>query len=541
MTTTTPSWGIIGQGFCPRCSDPAVLLTHSLINITLPEYNWNQDEDVMCFACHHRSLNALERYTQARNDEGFREGRSPYADAIGELMLTAPHHRTEFADFFSSLETCACCSELLLPDELTIGVRERYKTVNAQSSQDSTIIVQIHRSCSIIADCCGVTYVDGWGDSTHRTEMTRIEGNLKCFNCTTALLKERGHNLANDYFQCSNCGSHEVLGDDTHYRFRHASYCRACYEENVYTCEDCGTIYWYERGHDCSYDNDETSYELIHDYSYKPRPFFFGKQDNPHERLFFGIELEVEAEGGNIDETSHLVQEALGERVYLKEDGSLNHGFEIVTHPHSLQSFQLEFEWQSFARFRRAGLRSWDTSTCGLHVHVSRDAFGEPYDNRTAMRNIISSRQSHELRFMKLIYDNQRQVERLAGRSRPNYANFMDKSHLVRKVKYGATEGGRHAAVNTDNDNTLEVRVFKGSLVPERVLAYIEFVHAGVEYTRNLRVVGSKAMVRTVDGKMRSTALSWLAFAGYVHQNVDTYPNLTALMVKTFENDYSVE
>lgn len=539
MTTTTPSWGIIGQGFCPSCSQPAVLLTHSLIRVQIPEYNWNRDEDVMCFSCHHQCLNTLERRTRPLNEDGFREGRSSYADAIGELMLTAPHHRTEFADFFGSLETCACCSEVLLPDEKTTNRRD-YRTVNAQSGKDSTIIVQVHEQCSVTPDCCGVTYVGGWSSSYHRTEMTTIEGNVKCFNCTTALLKERGHTLAYNYFQCSNCDSHEVLDEDTHYRFRHASYCQGCYSDNVYTCDDCGEVYWYERGHDCSYDSD-TSYELIHDYSYKPRPFFFGKQDNPHERLFFGIELEVEAEGGNIDETSHLVQNALGERVYLKEDGSLNHGFEIVTHPHSLQSFQKEFEWQSFARFRRAGLRSWDTSTCGLHVHVSRDAFGEPYDYRTSTRNIISSRQSHELRFMKLIYDNQRQVERLAGRSSPHYANFMDKSHLVRKVKYGATEGGRHAAVNTDNDNTLEVRVFKGSLIPERILACIEFVHAGVEYTRNLRVVGSKAMVRTVDGKMRSTALSWLAFAGYVHQNVDTYPNLTALMVKTFENDYSVE
>lgn len=539
MTTTTPSWGIIGQGFCPRCNDPAVLMTHSLIRIEVPDYNWNQDEDVMCFPCHHQCLNTLERRTRPLNEDGFREGNSPYAHVIGELMLNVPSQRAEFLDYYESLKICACCGDHLLPDELTQG-RDRYQTVNAQSSKDSTIIVQIHRHCSIVPDCCGVTYVGAWGASFHTTLLTCVEGELKCPTCLDTLLKERGHTLAYDYFQCNNCDSYEVLSDTTHYRFRHGSYCRGCYEENVYTCDDCGDVYWYERGHDCSYDSD-TSYELIHDYSYKPRPFFFGKQDNPHERLFFGIELEVEAEGGNIDETSHLVQEALGERVYLKEDGSLNHGFEIVTHPHSLQSFQKEFEWHSFARFRRAGLRSWDTSTCGLHVHVSRDAFGEPYDYRTSARNIISSRQSHELRFMKLIYDNQRQVERLAGRSSPSYANFMDKNHLVRKVKFGATEGGRHAAVNTDNDNTLEVRVFKGSLIPERVLACIEFVHAGVEYTRNLRVVGSKAMVRTVDGKMRSTALSWLAFAGYVHQNVDTYPNLTALMVKTFENDYSVE
>jgi hypothetical protein len=85
---------------------------------------------------------------------------------------------------------------------------------------------------------------------------------------------------------------------------------------------------------------------------------------------------------------------------------------------------------------------------------------------------------------MKLIYDNQRQVERIAGRSGNHYATFGDKGKLVEKVKYGSQSNGRYSAINTENDATLEVRVFKGSLRKERVLSALEFVAASVEYTQ---------------------------------------------------------
>jgi hypothetical protein len=127
---------------------------------------------------------------------------------------------------------------------------------------------------------------------------------------------------------------------------------------------------------------------------------------------------------------------------------------------------------------------------------------------------------------MKLIYDNERQVGRIAGRSNNNYASFSDKGKLVRKVKGGYQENGRYSAINTENDNTLEVRVFKGSLRPQRVLSALEFVTASVEYTRHLPVNG------------KNNALSWLAFTGYVAKHAETYPNLALIMNESFNSDF---
>jgi hypothetical protein len=128
---------------------------------------------------------------------------------------------------------------------------------------------------------------------------------------------------------------------------------------------------------------------------------------------------------------------------------------------------------------------------------------------------------------MKLIYDNQRQVERIAGRTNTHYASFQDKGNLVRKVKYGSQNNGRYSAVNTDNNDTLEVRVFRGSLRKERVLSALEFVHACAEYTRDL----------PVNGKNR--ALTWLHFTAYVSTNAETYPNLSTIMSESFAGDTS--
>jgi hypothetical protein len=130
---------------------------------------------------------------------------------------------------------------------------------------------------------------------------------------------------------------------------------------------------------------------------------------------------------------------------------------------------------------------------------------------------------------MKLIYDNQRQVERLAGRSSDRWANFSDRGRLVNKVKNGHQSNGRYSAVNTDNYNTIEVRVFKGSLNKKRVLSALEFVTAAVEYTRDLKVNG------------QNRALDWSRFVAYVVSTADTYPNLMEKIADSLSNEIVVD
>ena len=71
----------------------------------------------------------------------------------------------------------------------------------------------------------------------------------------------------------------------------------------------------------------------IHQYNYKPEPIFYGSGS-----LFMGIELEIDGGGENHDNAQNILDIANcdGTRIYCKHDGSLHHGFEIVSNPMTL-------------------------------------------------------------------------------------------------------------------------------------------------------------------------------------------------------------
>jgi len=96
---------------------------------------------------------------------------------------------------------------------------------------------------------------------------------------------------------------------------------------------------------------------------------------------FFGVELEAD-HGNEKDAAARDV--TFGDLSYVKHDGSLtDDGIEIVTHPCSLRYHLEQFPWDEIlSSLADYGFRSHDTSTCGLHVHVSRSAFGETSDEQ---------------------------------------------------------------------------------------------------------------------------------------------------------------
>lgn len=488
MLTETTGFGYVGLKLCNACGRPNHVFAIS-----------DRADRELCVKC-------IEGYVHYENTV-----RIPYSETHPILD--------------SEVTRCEIC----LDPEFATDVRWR---LVESFLGDAETTVMAHAGCSArLCEECDYRYAHqmnrSWrGDNypitrDRLTSIVTIEGRQHCGHCQIEFWLQHD---GSEYFECNACESH------THYDnagwYNGDRFCRTCIDQNVFNCGDCDVERWDGDDHECEYD-DENS--LIHDYSYKPSPFFFGAGS-----YHFGFELEVEARNSSRYEGASVVQDALGGRVYLKEDGSLNDGFEIVTHPHTLENYHKEFNWTFLDRLKDDGFRSWNTTSCGLHVHVSRTAFGKgdpweigvPHAKRS---RLILSRQSHELRFMKLIYDNQRQVERISGRSSTRYASFEDKGNLVRKVKYGSQENGRFSAVNTENSETIEIRVFKGSLRKERVLSAIEFVHASVEYTRDIKVTSE------------NRALSWIKFTGYVASNSELYPNLVTIMSESFANDSAID
>lgn len=281
-----------------------------------------------------------------------------------------------------------------------------------------------------------------------------------------------------DSFRCSSCD--DVLHDDDASGIDFM--CRECYYDNYYECESCGDMIHREDAcQSC------TANGHVHDYSYRPDPLFFIGGDyevsynERRDMSLTGFELEMEATLCDRSDGAELASELFGKWCYLKHDGSLNNGFEMVSHPMAHAYLIEKFPFDDLKKLSELGMRSSMTRTCGLHVHINRAFFGK---NPTTL-----------YRFMSMFYRNPEQWKRIAGRENSSYANWSE-YELERMLEYtkGLAQGrhernhDRYVALNLQNRNTIELRFFKGTLSPSSLAGRVEAVHAVAHYayaTRN--------------------------------------------------------
>jgi hypothetical protein len=345
-------------------------------------------------------------------------------------------------------------------------------------------------SCLVVCESCD--YVMSVDD-----EYNNVDDRLWCQPCT----RNNAHwcDLCEVYFTGYTYGT-----DDSD-----STMCERCFEDNTSYCEDCDNTYL----NGCDYDHDgNDDGRTIHDYSYRPDPIF-RKSDDEQTRLYFGIEIETEVRGGDYSNRRSAAEYAqqqleMYDLAYLKSDGSLECGFEIVTHPLSHSYFMKDGDrlWNTIDKLKSEyGMMAWGTKTCGLHVHISRAGFNSG---------------SHQHRFLQLVYNNKDFYEVLAGRSSSHWAKFDDifdpnTGQKSFKNKFDRHGSDRYSAVNTNNRNTLEMRIFRGSLNPRFIKSAIDLAHASVEYTRVMSV-----------REVRDDGLSCLKFRQYIESKPDLYPSL---------------
>ncbi|GAA3386394.1 hypothetical protein [Cryptosporangium minutisporangium] len=304
---------------------------------------------------------------------------------------------------------------------------------------------------------------------------------------------------------CANCVAcdrcHAVVPNFEVIRtVRGSTICDFCTQQSYWRCESCGG--WNRDGMPCGNDCvsgdddddadvDDDLHTEIHGYNYKPFPVFRG--DGP---LFLGPEIEVHTPYDDDEECAAIAYSHLGELGYLKHDESIDPGFEIVTHPMTYAWALEHFPWEMLPELAAAGA-SVSHST-GLHVHLSRAGFADPL---------------HIYRWMKFVYRNQPQVTQLAGRS-SSYAQFTDheRQQVAKRAKGGY--GERNTAINTNNGDTLELRVFASSLEPQTVQAAFGFAASSVEYTRDL----------DVPAIARAAGWSWPAYTAWLSEHAEYTP-----------------
>lgn len=291
-----------------------------------------------------------------------------------------------------------------------------------------------------------------------------FDGTIMCKHCLDA-----------NTVVCQHCGT-RIWREDNEGNID-KPLCTSCYDAHYTHCEDCGRILAFDDAYyfdDNDYPYCRECYErinsrAIHDYGYKPEPKFYGSGP-----LFMGVELEVDI-GGEINENAEKVLDIANndaDRLYIKHDGSIEDGFEMVSHPMTLDYHTNIMCWQAvFDKVIDMGYRSHQTSTCGLHIHVSRSALGTCYEEiEDTVARIVFFVEKHWDKLLKFSRRTEANINRWASRygisenTKETYKNAKDK-HM-----------GRYVAVNLENYNTVEFRLFRGTLKYETFIATLQII-----------------------------------------------------------------
>lgn len=379
------------------------------------------------------------------------------------------------------------------------------------------------------------------------------------------LLMENSAVTANEESKSEACTCHfcgEALDEESALSFDGFTLCETCYDERITTCEHCGREMWVEddcgdenirlcetcrdyhyvtccvcgylvrddfaiyRGDDnaycvdCAEELDEQENErAIHDYGFKPEPIFYG--DGP---LFMGVELEID-KGGESNAYAERISEVAnrcGQRIYCKRDGSLNDGFEIVSHPMTLDYHMQKMNWRELMEEAvRLGYRSHQTSTCGLHVHVSREAFGRTCDEQeAAISRVVFFVENH---WNNLVVFSRRHPDQL-NHWCSRYGIGRDAKDTYSKVK--DSNPGRYVAVNLENEDTVEFRLFRGTLRYETFIAALQLVHEICTLAVSVNDETIEAMpwsdfVRRIDPQSKPELVQYLK-SKYLYINEET-------------------
>ena len=120
---------------------------------------------------------------------------------------------------------------------------------------------------------------------------------------------------------------------------------------------------------------------------------------------------------------------------------------------------------------KEMGYRSHQTSTAGLHIHVNRDSLGSTWqEQEETIARILYLVEKFWEELVKFSRRTLAQLDRWAARY-----GYQDCPKEILKTAKGGY--GRYAAVNLCCENTLEFRIFRGSLKYNTLIAALQLVN----------------------------------------------------------------
>lgn len=320
-------------------------------------------------------------------------------------------------------------------------------------------------------------------------QLIEFEGEYYCSDC-----------IGNETVICSRCENR--IWNNYNSGTEDVPLCQSCYDDYYTSCTSCGRLIRTEDAYYDDYEDDDPYCRechmqrvdrSIHDYYYKPLPIFYGDG-----KRYFGVELEVDNAGEDDDSADAVrgIANCRNTHIYCKHDGSLDDGFEIVTHPMTLDYHRKQMPWGSMLNeLRNMGYLSHKANTCGLHIHVNRTALGDtPTEQDACIARILYFFEKHWEELLKFSRRTHRQLERWAAR----YGYKEQPKELLDHAKKDANNG-RYACINLQNPDTIEFRIFRGTLKLNTIIATLQLVDKVCDVAICLS-----------DGEMK--ALSWTTF-----------------------------
>lgn len=423
---------------------------------------------------------------------------------------------------------------VLPPDSSTYPIRYRGKAVPPR------LYVKLRE---MLSEFGGLLRVDIAGlDTVDENVVAELLQDIHDLGYLGAALAERMMNEWNtrvsDCIQfASGCG-HFHTGE-SHPLYGGGSLCDSCVDDDYVWCVDVESYVWHEDAHyvDGDYvyhepeddDDDEEEVDSPHVMCYSANVLVYARSDtritpSPYGEFLLGLELETELTPDERDwetyqDVARDTAEDMDGYAILKKDGSISeYGFEIVTAPR-----QLKEHIERLKRWKpRSQLQAWDSGSCGMHVHISSQAF-TPATLGKFIEFINSPANDEFIRAIAGRHPSKdRQCQTYCERDGIEYVGNP------KKVLEGKSPF-RYRMVNTQNlsveecrrlglcpshshrnINTIELRIFRATLKKERLLAQVEFAHAAVMFCR-------WASFRALTGR---EFLTWLqGMAG-------VYPNL---------------
>lgn len=335
----------------------------------------------------------------------------------------------------------------------------------------------------------------------------QICGEMKLIDNATTIENADGYETLDICMECMEnddrvqyCDYHERYeffenNDDMYSIVNYGMICQDAYScGNFGYCEDCDRFFalddmqWIEDECDERLYCYECAEEILanrmikpyHSHSYYTVDLL--NDENENTTLTFGIELEVEKA-----EDSYTDREEMATKIYncdrfgmfgYENDGSLYDGFEIISRPMSLgfiEENEREFLQEMFELLEDNRYQSFCRSSCGHHIHVGKKPFSATSLN---LLNAIMEYFKEELTILSR--RDEEQLNRWAKFDTMIYNK--EQLDLTPSLINRSMSRNRYRFLNMTNRNTIEIRIFRGTISYKEYLTRLYIVNNMCRY-----------------------------------------------------------